>query len=171
MQLIPRDYLGAGHQLVGAPRRRGVGYEPEAVGAPSFRWHSRRFSEMGAAPAYALRDSGLASRHRSPTAAARHPYPRGNEGASRLGAAAPFVSIGRGAAPSGPLSSGGTVAVSRRSGRLQPMHFATPAWQAAAGVGRRRRAVPTLGGTRALRALVRQHPSCQLVGAPRRRGP
>ena len=28
------------------------------------------------------------------------------------------------------------------------MRFATPSWQAAAGVGRRRRAIPTLGGTR-----------------------
>ena len=35
-------------------------------------------------------------------------------GASRLGAAAPFVSIGRGAAPSGPLTSGDAVAASRR---------------------------------------------------------
>ena len=51
----------------------------------------------------------------SRTAAARHPYPRGNEGASRFGAAAPFVSIGRGAAPSGPLTSGDAHLVSNRS--------------------------------------------------------
>ena len=37
MHLILRDYLGEGHQLVGA-----------AVGAPDFKPRSRRFSEMGA---------------------------------------------------------------------------------------------------------------------------
>ena len=67
--------------------------------------------------------------------AARRPYPRG-AGASRLGAAAPFVSVGRGAAPSGLLTSGRAVAVSRRCGAASPQ-----------GVGRRRRAVPTLGET------------------------
>ena len=107
MHLILRDYTGEGHQLVGAPL---------SVGTPDFRRRSRRFSEMGAAPAYALRDSVLASRPGSRTAAARHPYPRGNEGASRFGAAAPCVSIGRGAAPSGPLTSNGAVVVSRRWG-------------------------------------------------------
>jgi hypothetical protein len=132
-------------------------------------------------PAYALRDSVLASQpmrfatpswqaslcasrlrlgkppQGSRTAAERRPYPRGTWSASRHDAATPFVSIGRGAAPPGPLTSGDAVAVSRRWGRLQPMRFATPAWQAAAGVGRRRRAVPTLGELGALRALVRQH--------------
>ena len=54
-------------------------------------------------------------------------------GTSRLGAAAPFVSIGRGAAPSGPLTSGNAITASRRQG-----------WRASPrGVGRRRRAVPT----------------------------
>jgi hypothetical protein len=91
----------------------------------------------------------------SRTAAARSPYPRGTWRASRHGAAAPFVSIGRGAAPSGPLTSGRAVAVSRRCGAPSPQ-----------GVGRRRRAVPTLREHGALRAMVRQHPSCQLVGAP-----
>ena len=53
-------------------------------------------------------------------------------GTSRLGAAALFVSMGRGAAPSGPLTSGYAIAVSRRQWRASPR-----------GVGRRRRAVPT----------------------------
>jgi len=87
----------------------------------------------GAAPAYALRDSGLASRRRESDGGGAPSLPSGNEGASRHGASAPFMSIGRGAAPSGPLTSGRAVAVSRRWGRLKPMRFATPAWQAAAG--------------------------------------
>ena len=44
----------------------------------------------------------------------------------------PFVSIGRGDAPSGPLTSSNAIAASRRWGRASPQ-----------GVGRRRRAVPT----------------------------
>ena len=111
LRLILRDYLGERHQVVVSPR---------SVGTPDFKPRSRRFSEMGAAPAYALRDSGLASRRRrSRTAAARHPYPRGTtKGAARFGAAAPFVSIGRGSAPSGTLTSNGAVAVSRRWGSV-----------------------------------------------------
>ena len=58
MHLILRDYLGEGHQLVGA-----------AVGAPDFRRRSRRFSEMGAAS-----PQGIGRRRRA------HPYPRGDEG-------------------------------------------------------------------------------------------
>ena len=40
MHLILPDYLGEGHQLVGAPR---------SVGTPDLRRRSRRFSEMRAA--------------------------------------------------------------------------------------------------------------------------
>jgi len=59
---------------------------PRAVGAPDFRPRSRRFSEMGAAS-----PQGVGRRRRAiPT------LEKG--GVSRLGAAAPFVSIGRGAA-------------------------------------------------------------------------
>ena len=99
-------------------------------------------------------------RHRESDGGCAPSLPSGNEGASRLGAAAPSASIGRGAAPSGPLTSGGAVAVSRRWGRLRHRE--------SDGGG-----APSLpsGGRRALRALVRQHPACQLVGAPRRRGP
>ena len=66
-------------------------------------------------------------------------------GASRLGAAAPFVSIGRGAAPSGPLTSGNAITASRRQWRASPQ-----------GVGRRRRTVPTpeKGGTSRLGAAA-----------------
>ena len=89
------------------------------------------------------------------TAAARHPYP-GNEGASRFGAAAPFVSIGRGAAPSGPLTSNGAVVVSRRwRGGSSLCASRLRLGKPPQGVGRRRpparslrlgeRAIPTLG--------------------------
>ena len=98
MHLILPDYLGERHQLVVAPR---------SVGTPDLRRRSRRFSEMGPAPAYALRDSGLASRRRESDGGGAPSLPSRNEGASRFGAAAPCVSVGRGAAPSGPLSSGG----------------------------------------------------------------
>ena len=111
MQLIPRDYLGAAAPFVSIGRGAapsGRRLRAEAVGAPGFRGHSRRFSEIGAAPAYALRDSGLASRRRESDGGGAPSLPSGERG--RFGAAAPFVSIGRGAAPSGPLTSGDHVA-------------------------------------------------------------
>jgi len=70
---------------------------------------------MGAASAYALRDSVLASR-RGRVGRRRRAVPTLviTWRASRLGAAAPLVSIGRGAAPPGPLTSGDNVPVSRK---------------------------------------------------------
>jgi len=59
----------------------------------------------------------------SRTAAARRPYPRGTWGASRHGAAAPFVSIGRGAAPSGPHFHCGLPSRSREAHKLEPDFF------------------------------------------------
>jgi hypothetical protein len=76
-------------------------------------------------------------RHRESDGGCAPSLPSGNEGASRLGAAAPFVSIGRGAAPSGPLD------FRPRSRRFSEMGAASPQ-----GIGRRRRAIPTLGGTK-----------------------
>jgi len=71
MHLILRDYIGEGHQLVGAPL---------SVGTPDFRRRSRRFSEMGAAPAYALRDSVLASRRRESDGGGAPSLPSGKRG-------------------------------------------------------------------------------------------
>ena len=69
-----------------------------------------------------LRDAGgIAAGSR--TAAERRPYPRGTWGASRHGAAAPFVSIGRGAAPSGPHFHCGLPSRIREAHKLEPDFF------------------------------------------------
>ena len=62
-------------------------------------------------------------------------------GASRLGAAAPFVSMGRGAEPSGPLTSGDAVAASRRWGGASP----SVSRAEGAFVSQRRRVAPESG--------------------------